>query len=69
MHLLLLAFGTKMFFILPALITRRYCGAVSPSYKKVPEACSPWYKNVPMAGSPGYRNVLRTGSPGYKKVL
>ena len=53
MQLLLLALGTKMFFRLPALVTSRYCGAVSPSYKKVPEACGLWYKNIPRAGSPG----------------
>ena len=40
---------------LAALVTSRYCGAVSPSYKKVPEACSLWYKNfVPRAGRPRY---------------
>ena len=56
-----------MFFRLPALVARRYCGAVSLSYKKVPEACSPGYENVPKAGSPGYSNVPRAGSPGYLK--
>ncbi len=65
-----------MFFRLAAMVTRRYCGAVSLNYKKVPEACSPGYKNAPMAGSPGYRmyqglSALLTsrycgaGSPGH----
>ena len=38
-----------MFFRLLALVTRRrrYCGAVSLSYKKVPEAGSPGYRNIP----------------------
>ena len=66
MQLVLRPLGTKMFFRLSALVTRRYCGAVSLSYKKVPEPCSPGLKNVPKAGNPGYRNVPRAGSPGYK---
>ena len=41
MQLVLCALGTKIFFRLQALVTRRYCGAVSLNYKKVPWGCQP----------------------------
>ena len=50
-YLRLAALVTEIYQGLATLVTRRYCGAVSHSYKKVPEACSLRDKNVPWAGN------------------